>query len=284
MCDDILSALEKQLGLQRGALIDLHDLSTQSGDHVRFLKCPSQKKEDRQTAVGSVLPCSLSPLSHPSTTHFLYTLFLLLQFFLLLLNEDGQKSRSSLAVQVGEHTDFGSITVLFNRLAGLRIVEPGVNNAWEDWPWVPPKSNHAIINLGDAMVKLTNGLFRSNVHRVDPPPSEQASAARFSLVYFSRPMDDVLLKRVQGSELIPPLAEGMVRSPLSHHAPSIHLHFLRPRGSSSVMHMRTLTTILNRSKKTLIAKTGCSDAQWASAWKTSKAKTTGIGCRGQRRS
>lgn len=93
-------------------------------------------------------------------------------------------------------------------------MEPGVDNAWDDWPWVPPKSNHAIINLGDAMVKLTNGLFRSNVHRVDPPPSEQASATRFSLVYFSRPTDHVLLKRVQGSELIPPLAEGVVRSPL----------------------------------------------------------------------
>ena len=130
------------------------------------------------------------------------------------------KSCSPSFAQVGEHTDFGSITVLFNRLAGLRIVEPGVTNAWEDWPWVPPKSNHAIINLGDAMVKLTNGLFRSNVHRVDPPPSEQASAARFSLVYFSRPRDDVLLKRVQGSELIPALGEGLVRFPLSRHVSS----------------------------------------------------------------
>lgn len=115
----ILCGLEKQLGLLPATLIDLHKLSAESGDHVRFLKCPSQPANDRQTAVG-------------------------------------------------EHTDFGSITVLFNRLAGLRVVEPGVHNEWENWPWVPPRSDHAIINLGDAMVKLTNGLFRSNVHRVDP--------------------------------------------------------------------------------------------------------------------
>lgn len=68
VCDDILSALEKQLGLQRGALIDLHNLSAQSGDHVRFLKCPSQEKEDRQTAVGSVPAYPLARPSPPSTS------------------------------------------------------------------------------------------------------------------------------------------------------------------------------------------------------------------------
>lgn len=80
VCDDILSALEKQLRLQRGALVDLHDLSAQSGDHVRFLKCPSQEKEDRQTAVGSVLAFPLVPLSPPFTSSSLYPRSLLLYF------------------------------------------------------------------------------------------------------------------------------------------------------------------------------------------------------------
>ena len=59
VCDEIFLALEKQLGLQRGALMDLHDLSAHSGDHVRFLKCPSQLNEDRQTAVCNYLPNAL---------------------------------------------------------------------------------------------------------------------------------------------------------------------------------------------------------------------------------
>jgi len=153
----ILRALERGLNLPRGALADLHDLTAESGDHVRFLKVPPQPDEGRQTAVG-------------------------------------------------EHTDFGSITVLFNRLSGLRVVEPGQNNPWDEWPWVRPLAGHAIINLGDALVKFTNGLLRSNVHRVDPPMGLQKVAQRYSLVYFSRPRDDVLLKRVNGSDAIPPLA------------------------------------------------------------------------------
>lgn len=58
------------------------------------------------------------------------------------------------------------------------------------------------------MVKFTNGLLRSNIHRVVSPPGDQAKETRYSLVYFSRPEDDVVLKRLEGSDIIPPLADG----------------------------------------------------------------------------
>ena len=108
---------------------------------------------------------------------------------------------------LGEHTDFGSVTVLFNRLGGLQVLPPGQG---AEWCYVKPLPGHAIINLGDAMVKFTNGLLRSNIHRVNSPPGEQASSTRYSLVYFNRPEDDVVLKRLDGSDKIPPLAEGQV--------------------------------------------------------------------------
>ena len=58
------------------------------------------------------------------------------------------------------------------------------------------------------MVKFTNGRLRSNIHRVNFPPGVQAESTRYSLVYFNRPEDHVMLKRLDGSSLIPPLAEG----------------------------------------------------------------------------
>lgn len=85
---------------------------------------------------------------------------------------------------LGEHTDFGSVTVLFNRLGGLQVLPPGRD---AQWCYVKPLDGHAIINLGDAMVKFTNGLLRSNIHRVSAPPGDQAEYNRFSLVYFNRP-------------------------------------------------------------------------------------------------
>lgn len=107
---------------------------------------------------------------------------------------------------LGEHTDFGSVTVLFNRLGGLQVLPPG---AGAEWVYVRPLPGHAIVNLGDAMVKFTNGLFRSNIHRVVSPPGEQADSTRYSLVYFARPEDDVFLRRLEGSERIPRLEDGV---------------------------------------------------------------------------
>ena len=105
-------------------------------------------------------------------------------------------------VVLGEHTDYGSITVLFNRVGGLQILPPGEDAVW---CYVRPLPGHAIINLGDSMVKFTNGLLRSNIHRVVSPPGLQAGTTRYSLVYFSRPEDDVFLTRLDGSDRIPPL-------------------------------------------------------------------------------
>ncbi|KAL4802362.1 hypothetical protein BDV18DRAFT_166971 [Aspergillus unguis] len=107
---------------------------------------------------------------------------------------------------LGEHTDFGSVTILFNRLGGLQVLPPGAD---AEWQYVKPLPGHAIVNLGDAMVKFTNGLFRSNIHRVVSPPGAQADSTRYSLVYFARPEDDVALRRLEGSSRIPELQDGV---------------------------------------------------------------------------
>jgi isopenicillin N synthase-like dioxygenase len=66
---------------------------------------------------------------------------------------------------------------------------------------VRPLPGHAIINLGDAMVKFSKGRLRSNIHRVVAAPGEQGKVTRYSLVYFCRPGDDVLLRSfVEGGE------------------------------------------------------------------------------------
>jgi isopenicillin N synthase-like dioxygenase len=80
----------------------------------------------------------------------------------------------------------------------------------QDWAYVRPLPGHAIINLGDALVMFTKGVLRSNVHRVVAPPGRQAEVTRFSLVYFSRPEDDVVLKPLRESALIRERCEDMV--------------------------------------------------------------------------
>lgn len=106
----------------------------------------------------------------------------------------------------GEHTDFGSLTILFNRLGGLQVQLPGSGDS-SDWVYVKPMPGCAIVNLGDAMVKFTGGVLRSNLHRVVTPPGEQWKVRRQSLVYFLRPEHDAVLSRLRGG-LIDKLGEG----------------------------------------------------------------------------
>jgi len=98
---------------------------------------------------------------------------------------------------LGAHTDFGSLTILFNRLGGLQVLLPNT----DDWVYVRPVPGCAIVNLGDALVKFTAGLLRSNLHRVVTPPGAQSDQVRYSLVYFCRPEHDVKLGRLEGGDV-----------------------------------------------------------------------------------
>jgi isopenicillin N synthase-like dioxygenase len=105
------------------------------------------------------------------------------------------------------HSDRGSVTVLMNWLGGLQVwSEPSKPNGEisaadgaGEWLWVRPQPNCAIINLGGTAEKFSNGALRAALHRVVPAPGEQGSWPRYSVVYFIRPNDDCVLKRLEGS-------------------------------------------------------------------------------------
>lgn len=103
------------------------------------------------------------------------------------------------------HTDFGSVTLLWNILGGLQILPPGndgdlgTSDAWE---YVQPESGCAIVNMGDAMVHFSGGVIRSNLHRVGYAPGLQGLLDRYSIAYFARPEDEVVMEglRMKGEE------------------------------------------------------------------------------------
>lgn len=111
------------------------------------------------------------------------------------------------SIVLREHTDYGSLTLLYNTLGGLQVLPRGEDSTYV---YVEPLPGHMIVNIGDALEKFTNGLLRANMHRVVPPPGAQGDFLRHSLVYFLRPNDDVHLKRIEGSKRIPALEDGVV--------------------------------------------------------------------------
>ncbi|KAG9201254.1 hypothetical protein G6514_005985 [Epicoccum nigrum] len=170
VCSTVMELLSTRLPLReearnQGALGPLHRLQAPSGDQIRFVRAPPQEKRSQGVALG-------------------------------------------------EHTDFGSVTLLFNRLGGLQVrLPPGMDPVapatdgmseteqtlcQDGWCYVRPLRGHAIVNLGDALVKFSNGRVRSNVHRVVAPPGRQGEEERWSLVYFCRPGDEVVLRSLVG--------------------------------------------------------------------------------------
>lgn len=105
------------------------------------------------------------------------------------------------------HTDFGSVTSLFNILGGLQVLPIGAANNEENWRYVKPQTGCVIINLGDSMAKWTNGLLKSAMHRVTYAPGKQANVTRWSLAYFGHAHNGTLMKRMDGG-VIPELTEG----------------------------------------------------------------------------
>ncbi|WP_370247558.1 isopenicillin N synthase family dioxygenase [Nocardioides sp.] len=80
---------------------------------------------------------------------------------------------------MGEHTDFGFVTILLaDRIRGLQVLHDG---AWHD---VSPEEGALLINLGDLTTRLTNEQWLSTLHRVKPPVVDGTIQRRRSAAYF----------------------------------------------------------------------------------------------------
>ncbi|KAH8556574.1 hypothetical protein BGW37DRAFT_473238 [Umbelopsis sp. PMI_123] len=103
----------------------------------------------------------------------------------------GDISDPSDIVRAGSHSDYGSITLLFqNGIPGLEVQASRTN--WISAPVIP---GAVLVNIGDQMEYWTNGRFKSTKHRVVFLP-EHAQHDRYSIAYFCHANDDVLLDAI----------------------------------------------------------------------------------------
>jgi isopenicillin N synthase-like dioxygenase len=82
---------------------------------------------------------------------------------------------------MGEHTDYGIVTVLWaDRIAGLQVLGPD-DGCWHD---VLPDDGALLVNLGDLTARLTGDRWRSTLHRVKPPIEAGRVRRRRSAAFF----------------------------------------------------------------------------------------------------
>ncbi len=96
---------------------------------------------------------------------------------------------------VGEHTDYGLLTILMQDEVGGLQVRSG--SRWLD---APPLPNSFVCNIGDMLDRMTGGLYRSTPHRV----RNTSKRGRLSFPFFFDPNFDARVEAIDLAGASPP--------------------------------------------------------------------------------
>ena len=101
--------------------------------------------------------------------------------------ERASESAGDAAWGVGEHTDYGLLTLLGqDATGGLQV------HAADGWLEVPADPDAFVCNLGDMLERLTGGAYRSTAHRV----RNTSGVERLSFPFFLDPSWDAVVDRL----------------------------------------------------------------------------------------
>jgi len=113
-------------------------------------------------------------------------------------------------VRAGAHSDYGSVTLLFqDEVGGLEV-----RTADGEWIAAPPIPGTIVVNTGDLMQRWTNHEFTSTLHRVRVPADDRAQTSRYAIAFFGTPDFDAEIGCVSSSRLggrspmYPPILAG----------------------------------------------------------------------------
>lgn len=110
-------------------------------------------------------------------------------------------SSNETAYRISPHTDWGTITLLFQQsIGGLQVRPPHYTTpepqADEQWTSAPVYNDMILINIGDMMEFWTAGKLKSTWHRVVPNP-ETRNLDRYCFAYFLHPDKDAVLEPIK---------------------------------------------------------------------------------------
>ncbi|KAL7341749.1 thymine dioxygenase [Rhodotorula toruloides] len=101
--------------------------------------------------------------------------------------------------RAGSHSDYGTVTLLFqDSVGGLEVQDKQGN-------FVParPVDDTVVVNVGDLLMRWSNDVLKSTIHRVvlpaDGDPSEPMTARRNSIAFFSNPNLHEMIRCLPGT-------------------------------------------------------------------------------------
>ena len=150
---------------------------------------------------------------------------------------------------VGEHTDYGLLTLLRqDDVGGLQV------RSQQGWLDAPPIPGSFVCNIGDMLERLTAGRYRSTPHRVQHSRGQE----RFSYPFFFDPGWDALVRAIEaGLSIKVPFVATIVGEGGS--------------GGAIALAAADRVLILEHAIYSVISPEGCASILWKSAEKASDA-------------
>jgi isopenicillin N synthase-like dioxygenase len=128
--------------------------------------------------------------------------------------------------RAGAHTDYDCLTLLHQRegQAGLQVC-PGAEAAGRDadtplgWTDVAPVAGTVTCNIGDMLMRWSDDVLPSTLHRVRMPRPDEYLGPRYSIAYFAQADRDALIESPSGA--FPPItAADYLRQRIAANFPS----------------------------------------------------------------
>ncbi|GAB2211022.1 hypothetical protein Droror1_Dr00016313 [Drosera rotundifolia] len=228
-----------RLGVEKGAILDwsdyyfLHYLPSEIRDHGKWPSQPPYHREITEQYLQQVTQLGTTLMKLLSLNLGLNPKRLLDAFggeddigACLRVNFYPRCPQPDLTLGLSSHSDPGGMTLLLPdpNVPGLQVRKDG------KWVTVKPEPHAFIVNIGDQIQVLSNGMYKSVEHRVIVNPNQE----RVSLALFYNPRADLLIQPIK--ELVTSITPSLY-SPMTFNEYRL---FIRSRGPSGKSHVESL--------------------------------------------
>ena len=94
-------------------------------------------------------------------------------------------------LRAGAHSDYGFVTILLSQASAGGLQAQSRAGEWIDVPALP---GAYVVNIADALMRMTNDRWVSTPHRVVNPPAGASGTRRESIPYFHNPAPDAIVR------------------------------------------------------------------------------------------
>jgi hypothetical protein len=111
-------------------------------------------------------------------------------------------------INFGGHTDVGIITLLFNFVRELQVLPAGSTNVDENWRYIRPQPDCALINIADTLTRWTVEYFEAQFIALCLLQELRLNVRVKFQAYLVRAEKGTTMQRRRGGSVIPPLGDG----------------------------------------------------------------------------